>query len=96
MGWGRRKRIRKGNLTRDLNYEHPVLGRFFLPKGIEVILPEHDKVIDKLVLNAYILLQRMGCSPVIVEHKRRYFIVTRDSVEESRRTTHGSSRFRRY
>tara|TARA_B100001123_G_C14351120_1_gene647039 strand:+ start:153 stop:443 length:291 start_codon:yes stop_codon:yes gene_type:complete len=95
MGWGRKKRIRRATLTRDLNYEHPIMGPFFLAQGTQVILPSAEKVVDNYVVNAYIVLQRMGANPIIVEHQKRYYIVTKDSVEESRRTTHGSSRFRR-
>ena len=84
MGWGGRRnsKTRRGTLVRDLNYVHPVLGPFFLPAGTEVILPDLNKVIDALVVNAYKALRNIGTEPVIIEVSKRYYLTNRSHVDE--------------
>ena len=97
MAWGRRRsKVRKATLGRDLNYVHPIMGAFLLPEGTEVILSSRNKVIDKYVLNAYVVLQRMGANPTIIEYEERYYLVSSKHLSEgngNERTT--VSKFRR-
>lgn len=96
MGWGRRKqRVRKAVLVRDLDYVHEVMGPFYLPAGDQVILTNHDKVIDKLVLDAYNKLKQMGANPVIIEHKGRYYVTSPSNLREDNQYAPRGNKFRR-
>lgn len=96
MGWKKKRpKTRKATLVRDLNYVHPVLGPFFLPLGTEVILVRHNKVIDRLVLNAYNALRSIGTDPIIIEVDKRYYLTNRTNVAEGNRYGSTTNKFRR-
>ena len=81
---------------RDLNYVHPVLGPFYLPKGTEVILTDLNKVVDAYVVNAYKVLRGLGTDPVIFEVEKRYYLTSRSHVNEgTKRHATSSSKFTR-
>jgi hypothetical protein len=96
MGWGRKRRkVRKATLSSDMDYVHPLLGSFYLPAGTEVILVRHEKVIDRLVLNAYNMLKRIGTSPVIFEHDGRYYVASESNLREGSSYAPRGNKFRR-
>lgn len=95
MGWKKRSKTRKATLVRDLNYVHPVLGPFFLPSGTEVILPNLNKVVDALVVNAYKALRNIGTDPIIIEVGKRYYLTNRTHIAEGNRYGSTTNKFKR-
>jgi len=95
MGWKKRPKTRRGTLVRDLDYVHPVLGPFFLPAGTQVILPNLNKVVDRLVLNAYNALRNIGTDPIIIEVDKRYYLTVRSHVEEGYKKHGSTNKFKR-